>query len=696
MLAGIRAPRSQRKGQDSVIVPGEPFADESKEFLESRMLQRGCKVLLYGLSEQKQLIGTVAHPIGNPAEFLLKAGLARCFDAHTTLMGQDMARLRQAEKTARDQQLGLWKHAVVPRTGGKETEVVVSRVLNAETIFLRYPDGEERRVGLSSVRQPKPSDPKQSPFSADAKEFMRRRLIGKHVKVSVNGKRAANEGYEERELTTITQNNKNIALDLVEAGYASVIRHRMDDTDRSPDYDALRLAEDAAQKDEKGMWSPKAPEAKQPVDYSENLEKAKRLLSLLQRQKRVPAIVDFVMGGSRFALIIPRENARIIFVLSGVQVPRSARKEGETSEPLGQEAHDLASKRLQQRDVEIDVEENDKNGGFIGKLYINHDNFSRILLEEGFATVRGRSAEKSGSLAELQSAEQKAKNARRGVWENYDPSTEAAAGAEESEPTPATNAASTNGTVQQASPSTDFRDIYITHVDLSTCRIRFQTIGRSTTDALDTLTSQLRSLNLSTTAAPLTGPPKTGDTLLARFSVDSAWYRGRVRRVDREAKQAEILYADFGNSETLMWDELRVLPQPERFGTTALKFQAQEAALSFLTFPSGNTDYMEDAASWLSRRTSAGKFVARVDATDKDGTSWFSVFDPNERDEEEGGLGFSFVNKEVVSEGLAMVGRKLKYWERQQGATLDALRRRETEAKEEKLGMWEYGDLTED
>lgn len=701
MLAGIRAPRQQRKTPEGVIVPGEPMAEESLEFVNSRMLQRSCKVVIYGLSDQKQLIGSVIHAMGNIAKYLLEGGLARCFDAHTTMMGEDMKPLRQAETMARSKQLGVFKGAAAPKTNARETEVVVSRVLNAETVFLRYPDGSERRVGLSSIRQPKPSDPKQSPFSSEAKEFLRRRLIGKHVKVSINGKREANDGYEERQLATISQNGRNVGLELVEAGYASVIRHKMDDTDRSPDYDALRLAEDAAQKDAKGMWSPKSPETKGPVDYSESPEKAKRLLSLLQRQKRVPAIVDFVMGGSRFALIIPRENARIIFVLSGVQVPRSARKDGETAEPFGQEAHDLASKRLMQRDVEIDVEENDKNGGFIGKLYINHDNFSRIILEEGFGTIRARSAEKSGNLSELQAAESRAKEGRKGVWHDYDPANDEVNGTADdtASAAPTTNGASANGTVQQAPPSTDFRDVYITHVDPATCRLRFQSIGRNTTDALDTLTSQLRGLNLDTSASPLSGPPKTGDTILARFTADKAWYRARVRRVDRDAKTAEVLYADFGNSESQSWDELRQLPQPERFGPNALKFQAQEAALSFITLPNA-AEYMEEAAAWLSRRTSDGKLVARVDATDRDGTMSFSIFDPNESDQDDNGAGpgidFAFVNKELVGEGLAMVSRKLKYWERAQGATLKVLREREAEAKELKYGMWEYGDLTED
>ena len=51
------------------------------------------------------------------------------------------------------------------------------------------------------------------------------------------------------------------------------------------------------------------------------------------------------------------------------------------------EAHELANKRCLQRDVEIDVDDVDKVGGFIGTLYINRENLARLLLEEGLASV---------------------------------------------------------------------------------------------------------------------------------------------------------------------------------------------------------------------------------------------------------------------------------------------------------------------
>lgn len=698
LIAGIRAPNTKRiNTSDNKELPAEPLGEEAHEFVETRLMQRKVQVYIVGVSPQNQLIGSAMHPMGDISIFTLEAGLARCVDHHSTLLGQSMSKLRQAEKKARDTRQGLFQGSSAPKvTAGPGADAVVSRVQTADTLYVRLHNGTEKRINLSSVRQPKPSDPKQSPFGADAKEFMRKRLIGKHVKVSVDGKRAATEGYDEREMATVTQNGKNVALGAVEAGYASVLRHRADDTDRSPIYDDLLAAEVTAQAEQRGMWSLKAPEAKSYVDYSENLEKAKRLLTLLSRQKRVPAIVDFVKSGSRFALIVPRENAKLTLVLSGINCPKSARNPTETSEPFGKEAHELANRRCQQRDVEIDVEDTDKNGGFIGKLYVGRENFAKILLEDGFASVRLFSAEKSGNANELLAAEKKAKDARKGMWHDYDPASETNGDAETGVDEDVDPIAGTNGDADISSaPSKDYRDVIITHVD-ENCRLKLQHVSPGTTGALTSLMQAFRSFHLSPqNSKPLSAAPKAGDFVAAKFSQDDQWYRARVRRNDRDAQTAEIVYVDYGNSETQKWSSLRALGKPE-FATSALRSQALDAALSFVQFPSGHGEYMREGRAWLEERLSEGALVARVDHTDaRDGTLWVSLFEP-EGERARGGLAVetSSINAEVIEEGVGMVGRKLSRWEKAQRKAIDGLGVIESKAREERRGMWEYGDPT--
>ena len=228
LVAGIRAPTTKRT-IDGKEQPAEPFGTEAQQFMDQRLLQRKVKVDIVGISPQGQLVCAVNHPNGSMAQFILEAGLAKCTDFHSTMLGGQMSILRQAEKQAKDKQIGLFHGVTNGKSGSAQTDETVTRVQAADTVYLRGRSGEEKRVQISSIRQPKPTDPEQGPFQQDAKEFLRKKLIGKHVKVIKDGKKAAADGFEERDVVTILVNNKNIAIQLVEAGYASVIRHRRDD-----------------------------------------------------------------------------------------------------------------------------------------------------------------------------------------------------------------------------------------------------------------------------------------------------------------------------------------------------------------------------------------------------------------------------------------------------------------------------------
>ncbi|KAJ5536402.1 hypothetical protein N7513_009588 [Penicillium frequentans] len=686
-VAGIRAPAAKRTTAEGKEQAAEPFGDEAQQFVEERLLQRKVMVSLLGLTPQGQLVATLLHPNGNIARFILEAGLARCQDHHSTLLGADMALLRQAENTAKDARKGVFIGHVGPKSSGATAaDYTVTRVLNADTIFIRNKAGQEKKISLTSIRQPKPSDPNQALFAANAKEFLRKRVIAKNVKVTVNGKKPATEGYEAREVATVVQGNTNIGLALVEAGYASVIRHRMDDDDRSPDYDALLAAEAEAQKDGRGMWSPKPPKSKQYVDYSENVQKAKLEVGVLQRSKRIPAVVDFVKSGSRFTVLVPRENAKLTLVLSGIRAPRSARGPNEAGEPFGQEAHDLANRRCMQRDVEIDVETIDKVGGFIGTLYVNKENFTKILLEEGFATVHAYSAEQSGHATEYFAAEQRAKDARKGLWHDYDPAKEAA---EAEAAADAANATATDSDAAPAQRRKDYRDVMVTYIDPETGRLKVQQIGNGTS-ALTELMSAFRSFHINkANDTPLAGPPKAGDWVAAQFSEDNNWYRARIRRNDREKQTAEVVYVDFGNSESLPWSSLRPLTQPQ-FSAQKLRPQAVDAVLSFCQFPT-SPDYLEDTVNFIGDQAFDRQLVANVDYVDPEGVLHVTLMDPAVSKSLD-----QSINADIITEGMAMVPRKLKAWERASADTLEKLRSLEDEAKAERRGMWEYGDLTED
>lgn len=203
--------------------------------------------------------------------------------------------------------------------------------------------------------------------------------------------------------------------------------------------------------------------------------------------------------------------------------------------------------------------------------------------------------------------------------------------------------------------------------------------------------STFRSFHVSSSAnQPLAQPPKAGDFVSAKFTEDNEWYRARVRRNDRENKTSEVVYIDYGNSETIPWSRLRSLDQ-SRFGVQKLRAQAVDAVLSFLQFPTA-ADYLSDAVHFINDTITGRNLVANVDYIDpREGTLYVTLFDPKQSDS-----GNDSVNGDIISEGLAMVPKKLKAWERAAGDVLAVLKKREQVAKDNRLGQWEYGDLTED
>lgn len=690
LLAGVRTPSTERTlPSTGATQPAEEYGNEAKAFVEARLLQRQVKVEIVGASAQGQLIANVIHPRGNIADFLLQEGLARCNDFHSTMLGEKMAPLRAAEKKAQSQKVRLHKHHVVKAETG-DKEMTVTKIIGADTILVKAKgDSAEKRISFSSVRGPRTNEPSESPFRDEAKEFLRSKLIGKHVKVSVDGTKPPSEGFESRDVATVTEKGKNIGLALVEAGWASVIRHRKDDTDRAPNYDELLVAQEKAKEETKGMWSGKPQKAKQYLDLSENTQKAKIMLATLQRQKRVPAIVDFCKAGSRFTILIPRENVKLTLVLGGIRAPRAPRADGQGGEPFGKEALDLANRRCNQRDCEVNIHDMDKVGGFIGELYIGRENFAKALIEEGLASVHAYSAEKSGNSVELFAAEKKAKEARNGMWHDYDPSQEeenADEGAEE------------NGTpeaeVTLDKKPADYRDVIITNID-GNGRLKIQEIGKGTA-ALESLMSEFRKFHIdSKNSKPLADAPKTGEFVSAKFSADGQWYRARVRANDRTAKQAEVLYVDYGNSEKIAWSSLRSLDQT-KFGVQKLKAQAIDASLSFVQLPTA-AHYFEDAIGLIYELTEGKRLVGNFDLVDsKENISYITLYD-TKGDGSLPGPNDS-INKEIVASGYGMVPKKLKAWERSKAfeSYLKHLREIESQAKQDRQGMWEYGDITED
>ena len=139
----------------------------------------------------------------------------------------------------------------------KEFSGRVTEIVNGEVLVIKV-GSVYKRVTMSSIRQPRPAEgtdagpPSRAlyevPYLFEAREFLRKRLVGKKVNATVDYVRPAANGYPERVCASIFLGNQNIQEATVSKGLATVAWHKQDDDERAANYDALLLAQEKAKK----------------------------------------------------------------------------------------------------------------------------------------------------------------------------------------------------------------------------------------------------------------------------------------------------------------------------------------------------------------------------------------------------------------------------------------------------------------
>ncbi|KAM9077093.1 staphylococcal nuclease domain-containing protein 1 [Megaptera novaeangliae] len=680
MLSGIKCPTFRREA-DGNETP-EPFAAEAKFFTESRLLQRDVQIILESCHNQN-ILGTILHPNGNITELLLKEGFARCVDWSIAVYTRGAEKLRAAERFAKERRLRIWRDYVAPTANldqkDKQFVAKVMQVLNADAIVVKLNSGDYKTIHLSSIRPPRlegenTQDKNKKlrplydiPYMFEAREFLRKKLIGKKVNVTVDYIRPASPATEtvpafsERTCATVTIGGINIAEALVSKGLATVIRYRQDDDQRSSHYDELLAAEARAIKNGKGLHSKKEVPIHRVADISGDTQKAKQFLPFLQRAGRSEAVVEYVFSGSRLKLYLPKETCLITFLLAGIECPRGARnlpglvQEGE---PFSEEATLFTKELVLQREVEVEVEGMDKAGNFIGWLHIDGANLSVLLVEHALSKVHF-TAERSSYYKSLLSAEEAAKQKKEKVWAHYEEQP-----VEEVTPV-----------LEEKERSASYKPVFVTEI---TDDLHFYVQDVETGTQLEKLMESMR--NDIASHPPVEGSyaPRRGEFCIAKF-VDGEWYRARVEKVESPAK-VHVFYIDYGNREILPSSRLGTLPPA--FSTRVLPAQATEYAFAFIQVPQ-DEDARTDAVDSVVRDIQNTQCLLNVEHLSAGCPHVTLQFADSKGDV---GLG-------LVKEGLVMVEvRKEKQFQKVITEYLNA----QESAKSARLNLWRYGDFRAD
>lgn len=685
----VQQQRRLRNPTLEIIDTPPPFALEAQRYSEERLLHQDVKVIIDGADKLGNIYGTIMHEKGNISLKLLESGYGKLVP-WTASFSPLEAKLTEASNRAKEKHLRSWS-VPVPQQLNTPTKLTwearVTEVTSGDTV--RFDGDADKRFSLASLRAPRLGRRGQEPdkFYFEAREFVRQRLFGKKVKVIWAYNRF------ERDLVNLVYHdqykNKDVDLseELVADGLAEVVIHSTAEA-RAPNYGKLLQLERRAKKQKKHKWgennpclkvfdltnrgsgpSPSAEETtvtdgtakKKAQSKGEISARADRLLNDLKRSdKQMKVVVEYCYSGGKMKVYLPNMGQHgylLNFVIAGVNCAYPKPRGGGPTDPIGLKALQAArAKLLQQDNVRIGrVETKDKGENFLGKIYFGKKEWGQYLVQQGLAMVR---YDRDGHLWE---AQEKAKTERKGLWKDF------------VEPEPQKAETQTEETVVPTNKEPDVFAAEVTEImDCTTFFVR--RLGQD-----DFKKVQEAMQNLKPTIEENFPPERANGIVCAGQFSDQQWYRVRIASITRTGTY-RVTFIDYGNSEELSKDRLAALPED----LAKVPSTCRSCVLAGIKAPGANSAYANPAAHAFNQMAFGFELVAKIESEERGGKIHVTLTPKT---------GERSINSELVRGGWArVISRplpKLKSY-------VKALQADETFAKNARLNIWEYGDVSDE
>ncbi|KAI8928639.1 hypothetical protein BC831DRAFT_447426 [Entophlyctis helioformis] len=332
--------------------------------------------------------------------------------------------------------------ATLPPTG----KAFVKNVLSGDSLVLRGkpvrgppPELVFSLAGLSAPRLGTAKEPeKEEAFAFEAREFLRRALVGKEIAYKTEYTTASNgRPFGSLTLRFPINGETSVARLLVKEGW---VRVRAPDGKRQPT--EVAALEQEAQAAKKGLWSEK-PSSR---NVSFNFTGEPRAFLEKRKGKQIDAVIEQVRDGSTYRVLLVTPDGKgsfnhqyITLALSGIKCPihrKDIPNMEDLVEPYAEEAKFFVEARLLQRDVKVTLESIASSGNpptFVGSVSFPAGSIAEALLSEGLAKVVDWNlaiVSGEGAAAAYRAAEEKAKAKKLRLWTGHVKAAAGGAGAE--------------------------------------------------------------------------------------------------------------------------------------------------------------------------------------------------------------------------------------------------------------------------
>ena len=240
------------------------------------------------------------------------------------------------------------------------------------------------------------------PYSYEAREYVRKKLIGKKVIFILDDHIDAMN----RESGRLLLNDEDIGVSLACMGMCTVVHSK----GLAKYQELLKEAQEQAKKQELGIFGKNAHIHVRHV--LPHPPKNPREMFSLFKEKPLRVLVEKVLSGSSILCMVHEINQLVVVHFTGIYV--SSTKES-SQDSLAHQAKFHTEIHLLHRTISLILEDVLQQKQFLGSVVSGGNVFSEELLQKGFARI-SNSLNKTSYGEKLIAAEKKAQRAKLGVW----------------------------------------------------------------------------------------------------------------------------------------------------------------------------------------------------------------------------------------------------------------------------------------